>query len=268
MHLLNAVSSANAHIAPWVRKGILFEEAHATFIRTAPRTVLGEKEPPSQKSLEDRLKVILCKRREDLKRTAGLSGIVEVYREKETLANDLILGIEEHAEEERATKDEKLKKEKIMTAAGLILRHRALNRKKGRSSRFRSRSRSRSVPKEVDDEFDGGVGSRSPSPTGTKTRRRIHTESDDDATGAFVRNMAARQEQDNRRLKLKEQRYELEKKRMEDEERRFNANQESKRRKIILEEKKTAVEMEERKQAMVERARMIDSFAALAKKLE
>ena len=112
------------------------------------------------------------------------------------------------------------------------------------------------------------MGSRSPSPTGRKTRRRIHNESDDDATEALVRNMAARQEQDNRRLKLEEQRYELEKKRIEDEERRFDANQESKRRKIILEEKKAAIEMEERKQAMVESARIIDVFAALAKKLE
>ena len=136
MHLLKAVSSANAHIAPWGRKGVLFEEAHATFIRTAPRIVLGEKEPPSQKSLEDRLKVILCKRREDVKRTAWLSGIVEVYGEKETLADDLILGIDEHAEEERAAKDDKLEKEKRLTAAVLELRHRALNRKQGRSSRF------------------------------------------------------------------------------------------------------------------------------------
>ena len=132
------------------------------------------------------------------------------------------MGIDEHAEEERAAKDEKLEKEKRLTAAGLELRQRALNRKQGRSSRFRGRSRS--VPKEVDDECDGGVGSRSPSSTKTKTRRRIHNESDDDATEALVRNMAARQEQDNRRLKVEEQRYELEKKGIEDEERRFDAN--------------------------------------------
>ena len=76
MHLLKAVSSANVHIAPWRRKGILFEEAHASFLRTAPRIVLGEKDSPSQKRFEDRLKVILCKRREYLKRTAEISGIV------------------------------------------------------------------------------------------------------------------------------------------------------------------------------------------------
>ena len=67
---------------------------------------------------------------------------------------------------------------------------------------------------------------------------------------------------------MEEERYELEKKRIEDEERRFDANQESKRRKIISEEKKAAVEMEERKKPMVERDRMFDVFAALAKKLE
>ena len=82
MHLLKAVSSANAHIAPWGRKGFLFEEAHAIFLRTASRIVLGEKDPPSQKRLEDRPKVILRKRREDVKQIAWLSGILEVYGEK------------------------------------------------------------------------------------------------------------------------------------------------------------------------------------------
>ena len=173
MHLLKAVSSANAHIAPWGRKGVLFEEAHATFIRTAPRIVLGEKEPPSQKSLEDRLKVILCKRREDVKRTAGLSGIVEVYGEKETLADDLILGIDEHTGEERAAKDEKLERETRLMAPGLELRHRAMNRKQGRCSRCRSRSRSPGIPKDVDPEDDVGVRTGSPSPTGTKLGARF-----------------------------------------------------------------------------------------------
>ena len=267
MHLTEAVSTENANIAPCGRKEILFDEAHATFIRTAPRVVLGDKEPPSRKSLEDRLKVILCKRRGDVKRTAGLSGIVEVYREMETLGDDLILGIDEHAEEERAAKNEKLEKEKRLTAVGLELRHRALNRKQGISSRCRSRSHC--VPKEVDAEVDGGGRPGSPSPTGTNTRRRIHNESDDGAREALVRDMAVRQEHESLRLKLEEQLYELENKRIEEEEeRRFEANQESMRRKTILEEKKTVVEMEERKQAMVERSRMIDVFAALRKNLE
>ena len=83
---------------------------------------------------------------------------MEVNGEKETLADDLILGIDEHAEQERAAKDDKLEKEKRLTAAGLELRHTVLNRKRVRSSRCRSRSRSRSVRKEVGAEVDGGVG--------------------------------------------------------------------------------------------------------------
>lgn len=41
----------------------------------------------------------------------------------------------------------------------------------------------------------------------------------------------------------------------------------SKRRKLSFEEKKAAVEIEERRQVMVERANIIDLLAALAKKL-
>ena len=173
------------------------------------------------------------------------------------------MGIDEHAEEERAAKDEKLEKEKRLTAAGLELRHRDLHRKQGMSSR----SRSRSVPKNVDPEVDGGVGPGNSSTTG-KTRLRIDNESGDDATEALVRDMAFRRGQDSRRLKLEKQRDELEKRRIVDKEWRFDANEESKRRKIIFEEKKAAVEIEGRKQAMVERARKNDVFAALAMKLE
>ena len=57
------------------------------------------------------------------------------------------------------------------------------------------------------------------------------------------------------------------KKSVEDEDRHFDETQISKRRKLSLEEKKAAVDIEERKQAMVERAKMINVLAALAKKL-
>lgn len=84
-------------------------------------------------------------------RTAGAADIVELYQERKTLADYLIIGIEENAEMKRAAKDEKLEKKKKLTAAGLEMRHRARNRK------MRWPIRSRSVPIDADGEFEGGL---------------------------------------------------------------------------------------------------------------
>ena len=77
--LSKAVLFVKAHVAPWGRKGLLFEEAHSTFLSTAPSGMLGQKEPPSQKSLEDRFKVRIGKLRLDNKKSIASSGQVEVY---------------------------------------------------------------------------------------------------------------------------------------------------------------------------------------------
>ena len=66
------------------------------------------------------------------------------------------------------------------------------------------------------------------------------------------------------RLNLEEHGYGVENKRMEDENWRFDATYILK---FSLEEKKAAVVIGERKLAVVERSKMINVFAALAKKL-
>lgn len=201
MHLLKTASCAGTHTAPWGRKGALFEEAHASFLRTAPRSVVGGKEPPSQKSLEGRSKAVVVKWRKEVKRTAGASRIVEVDGERETVLEDLILEINEHMEQEDADKEDRQEKEKRLTTAGVELRNMALSRGQGRSSRIEG----------VDVDGDRVSRATSPSTTGSKTRSRIHYEPDDDASGALVRDMAVLQQQENRRLRLDEQQYELEK---------------------------------------------------------
>ena len=108
--LLKAVSGCNAHKAPWGRKGTLFEEAYATFLRIASPVVLDNKGPPTQKGLEDRFRMITTRRRAEVKRTAVASGIVEVYGEREVLLDDLILEMDEHFEQDRAEKGKRLEK--------------------------------------------------------------------------------------------------------------------------------------------------------------
>ena len=46
------------------------------FITTASAHVMGNKEPPSQNSIEDRFKMVVSTRRRDLRETEAASGIV------------------------------------------------------------------------------------------------------------------------------------------------------------------------------------------------
>ena len=268
--LLKAVSVAKAHAALWGRKGLLFEGAHSTFLSTAPTGMLGRKEPSSQKSLEDRFKVLIGKRRADNKKSIASSGQVEVYAERETLIDDPILEIDEHMEGERAVKGERVEKEKRLAHAGEELRNMALQRA------IRVEEEIAGNTAEEENRKGGcsaGSGNRISPGTGKntnfmKTRRRINYNSDEDATDALVRDLEMRREQDGRRFELEERRYEVEKRRFVEEARRFDVVQEAKRRKLDVEEKKVEPEIEEQKMAVLEPRKTIDVFASLADKLK
>ena len=229
------------------------EEAHSTFLSTASSGMLGPKEPPSRKSLEDLIKFLIGKRWLDNKKSIASSVQVEVYAEQETLLDDLILEIDEHMEEERGAKGKRMEKEKRLVHAGEELRNLAIHRE--------IRVEGEIVGNIAEgDSWTGGCSavshSRVSPGTGkktnvVKTRRRIDYESDEDATDAFVRDLERRREQDSRRLELEERRYELEKRRMFEKATRFEVDQEAKRRKLDVEEKKVEVEIEERKMAVV-----------------
>ena len=191
--------------------------------------------------------MILSKRRAEVKLTAAASGIVEVYGEKETLLDDLILEIDEHSEQERAEKGKRLEKEEKLKEAGENIRNMALKRS------------SRDMGKET----TNGV-----SPGGPKTRRRISYDSDDETTEAIVKDMKLRREQEDRRFKLEEKRLDLERKRAEEDRNRFDENRDTKRRQLALDERKLEIEIEERKLAIAERTKMLEVLSGLADKLK
>ena len=64
----------------------------------------------------------------DNKKSIASSGQVEVYAGQKALLDDLILEIDEHVEEKRAAKGERMEKEKRLVHAGEELRNLALNR--------------------------------------------------------------------------------------------------------------------------------------------
>ena len=173
--------------------------------------MLGPREPQSQQSLEDRFEVLIGKRRLDNKKSIAPSEQGEVYAERETLLDDLILEIDEHVEEERAAKGERMEKEKRLAHAGEELRNLALHRE--------IRVEGEIVGNTADEDCgkggcSAGSGSRVSPGTGkktnvAKTRRRINYESDEDATDELVRDLERRREQDSRRLELEKMQCEL-----------------------------------------------------------
>ena len=247
--LLKAVACANAYVSPWGRNGALFDEAYANFLQTASSALVCGKETPSQKSIEDRFKMIIARFRLDVKRNVASSGIMELYGELETLLDDLLLKIDEHGERERAGKDERLNMEKKLVEAGEEVRNMPLN------------MRDQSAGKTSDGVSPTAV------PKASKTTRRIVDESDDQATNALQKYLEPRRKQEDRRFKLEEERYKIDTERVVEDGKRFYAGQELKRRKLELDEKKADVEIEERKIALLERRKMLEVLSGLAKKL-
>ena len=200
----------------------------------------GPKKQPSQKILEDRFMILMVKWRLDNEKHIVSSQQVKLYAEREMLLDDLILEIDEHMEDERAAKGERMAKEKRLAHAGEKLRNLALNRA--------IRVEGEIVGNTADEDSGKGgcsAGSGILVSPGTgkktnvvKTRRRIIYESDEDATDALVRDLERLREQDSRRLELEERRYELEKRRVVKEAKRFEVDQEAKLRKLDVEEKK------------------------------
>ena len=76
--------------------------------------------------------------------------------------------------------------------------------------------------------------------------------------------MKLRQEQEDQRLKLEKKRPELERTRAEEERNRFDANRDTKRRKVALDEKNLDIEIEERRLAIAERNKMLEVLSGLA----
>ena len=177
--LCKAVSTSNAHRAPSGKKGAHFAEAHSFFLSTVPPVYLSDREPPTQKGNEDRFKMLIGKRRIEVKKTAAASGIVEEHGEKEMLLDDLILEMEDKIEQGKEKKGKRLEKEQKLKEAGEELRDLALKR----SNTY------------------GGTSADHISPGAKISSRRIAHDSDEDTTEAFVKDMKHRRDQEDRRFK-------------------------------------------------------------------
>lgn len=122
------VSTSNAHRSTCGKKGADFEEAYSLFLGTVPTAYLSDHEPPTQKGVEGRFKIVFWKRRKEVRRSAATSEVPEKHGETEILLDDLILEIEKQIEEEKEKKGKRLEKEQKLEEAGKEVRNLALKR--------------------------------------------------------------------------------------------------------------------------------------------
>lgn len=95
LSLLKAVRCINAHITEWEKAESLYEEVLKLFLRDNPDEVFLHSQNPSAKTLVDRFKCFVARRRANVKRSSAASGIIEVHGEKEVLLDDLVSEIDE-----------------------------------------------------------------------------------------------------------------------------------------------------------------------------
>ena len=122
LHLVKSVRSVNAHIAKWGRSEGLYEEVREIFLKAIPSALIEHNQRPSSKTLADRFKRLVTKRRDDVKVTTAASGIVEVHGKQEQLLDDLIDEMDVTGEAVRLKKEEQTEQEAKLVAAGKTIR--------------------------------------------------------------------------------------------------------------------------------------------------
>ena len=95
LSLLKVVRCINAQIPESGKAESLYDEVQKLFLHEVPDAVFLHSQKPSAKTLVDRFKRLVARRRENVKRSSAGSGIIEVHGEKEVLLDDLIGEIDE-----------------------------------------------------------------------------------------------------------------------------------------------------------------------------
>ena len=236
LNLLKCIRAVNAHLPTWGKTDALYEEVRQLFLKAVPTALFEHSQRPSGKTLADRFKRLIRKRREDVKRTSSASGIIKEHVEQEQLLDDLVLEIDEKKESVRAENEEQTEKEAQLVAAWKSIREMALMRKTNLSS-----------VSEAGDAAGAGDAGDSTTSSARKRKKREMSTSDDDIAASLIEQSAKRRHIETRRIDLEQERIEIELHRAEQEAERLEKLQESTDRRLDLDEKRFAVEVEERK---------------------
>ena len=132
--LSKSVMTVGAHSAPWGKTQCFFEKKFEALVVSAEFRATEGLGLPTWKTLSDRFRKLTADRKIENSHTAGASGIVEVYGERQQLLDDILLEIKEIGEEDRAEKEKKTEEDRRIQRAGENMRDSAMKRQERRKS--------------------------------------------------------------------------------------------------------------------------------------
>ncbi|KAI0560678.1 caldesmon isoform X1 [Gracilaria domingensis] len=280
LFLLRAVRKEDAHVAKWGHTETAFDKVLQTFLSQVPSPVFLYTKKPSTKTLVDRFKRLIALRRSAVKQNESASGIAEVFGEKEELLDDLILEMDEKAEQLREEKEQQNKKERRLIEAGEIIRMSALKRaSRGNSSGSETHNKANERQKRVRHDTSSGDAISQYLEKQANMKNRVDTErlqierdrmeAEENKLDTERQKLITLQAESVKRLELAEKRLEIERSESEkrfnleveernrrfeldksDRERRFDLEKQERDRRYALEREERMVAMEERKQFM------------------
>ena len=221
--VLKPVMAVGAHLAPWGKTQSFFEETFKAFAISAEFRATKGLALPTRKTLSDRFRKLAADREADNSRTIAVSGIVEVYGDKQQLLDDMLLEMKEKSEGERVEKDKKKEDDVRILEAGENMRDFAVKRQR--------KKRNYSSP-------------------GAHDRESL---SHKDEIQGIKREIESRSALDAAQLKLQEERLTIEKKRDERDVSHQQWTQELEGRRVEVEERRT--NLDEKRFIAEERAR-------------
>ena len=251
--LLKAISAVDGHRTPYGKQQDKFESAVSIFLSSSPEGCFNKIQEPTHKTLSDRFKKIVDNHRAAVRANVAASGIIEVRGEREVLLDDIVLEMDEWAEQRRSEREEKTEFDKRLQEAGEQMRDRAL----GRVS-----------PQGMGETPSGSLAEK-------KKRRFGMDERDEEQQDLLSNHVKERANMEQKRFKLDEERFEFDEWKGEEEVLRVKQAQEHdmkllplSEKRIDLEVERAALDREERNSALDERRQIIRVLGALAEKLK
>ena len=244
----------DAHRTPYGKLQEKYEAALALFLSSSPEGCFDTIQGPSYKTLSDRFKKVIADHGLAVRSNAAASGIIEIRGEREVLLDDIVLEMDEWAEQRRTEREEKTEFDKRLQGAGEEMREKALNRVSPNDGKGDSPS-------------DGGV---------VRHKRRFSVDQrDEEHRDLLAAHVKTKADMEQKRLKLDEERLEFERWKGTEEAQRIRRSQEHDTKVLALNEKRiqleverAALDREERKSALDECKQIISVLGALAEKLK
>lgn len=273
--LLKCVVSCGAHTAKWGRQDTLFDNVFEKFYETMQSEDFSGLLRPPKKTMMDRYKRLLQKRRSTNATNSAMSGIAEEVTETGQLVDDIIFEVDETEEERRAESNTLREREQVLLDSGNQIRDMAV-------------SRQGAVEQDMDgatnDEVTAtGSTSEGQESSGSKRRRRQgDNDAEDEMQASLRKDMIERQKYSKEKVRLKTEEIAVDKERMAAENERFikfietserrleidlkrvEADANERTRRLEIDQKRFELDSLERLEAAKERSKVVEVLSLLA----